>query len=438
MSTNHLKLFLIIIWVLVVSILGVGLVLWVVTRKPAPPAPTPTLSPTPLATPSATDIPTIVIIRATPRGTLIPLPATSTPITPQAAYNADSAPPGVNPLTGLGVADPSRLERRPIAVKISSFPREAVRAVQSGLTKADLVFEYYIEDGLTRFVAVYYGQDAERVGPVRSGRYFDENVMRMYHSALVFADADRRVEEYFMSSVDLRPLLFLPRNDNCPPLCRDDNIDGYNNIFVNTAGVGAFLSDNGKQPVRPMFFNSLFHSGLATPITRIFTRYSAYSYNYWEYDPTQQKYLRFSDANNAHDGAAEVYAPHIDHLTGQQVFADNVVALVAPHLFVNDFDRADQLYNIPLIGDGLAYVFIDGKMYKGYWVRDHLDRPYQLFDMNNNPLSLKPGITYHQIIDPKSTVTQNGLSMSFGFYIQPRILTPTPTPPKRTATPRKK
>ena len=58
-----------------------------------------------------------------------------------------------NPLTGLTATDPSLLERRPIAVKVTLFPRY-VRP-ESGLTLADIVFEYYIEAGLTRFIAVF-------------------------------------------------------------------------------------------------------------------------------------------------------------------------------------------------------------------------------------------------------------------------------------------
>jgi hypothetical protein len=134
-----------------------------------------------------------------------------------------------------------------------------------------------------------------------------------------------------------------------------------------------------------------------------------------------------------------VYAPHIDHLTNQQLTADNVVILVAPHLFKNAFDRADQLFDIQLIGTGEAYAFIDGQMYRAYWRRIELDQPFQLFGQgNNNPLSLKHGQTYYQVINPESSIKLNGTTMTFNFSIPPRVLTPTPTKPKPTVTPRKK
>ena len=75
-----------------------------------------------------------------------------------------------------------------MAIKVANHPRY-IRP-QSGLTLADNVFEYYIEGGLTRFIAIFYGNSSEWVGPVRSGRYFDENIQRMYQAFLVFKFAD--------------------------------------------------------------------------------------------------------------------------------------------------------------------------------------------------------------------------------------------------------
>jgi hypothetical protein len=103
-----------------------------------------------------------------------------------------------NPLTGLPVSDPSLLERRPMVIKIANSP-DYIRP-QSGLTLADVVYEYYIEWGDTRFIAVMYGNDSPMVGPVRSGRYFDEHVARMYHAFLMFKGADPRELSYLENS----------------------------------------------------------------------------------------------------------------------------------------------------------------------------------------------------------------------------------------------
>ena len=102
--------------------------------------------------------------------------------TPQVLSNGDTPSMIIDPLTGLPPADPSLLQRRPLAIKVENFPRYT--RPQYGLTQADVVFEYYAQQFETRFIAVFYGNNPNMVGPVRSGRYFDEHVVRMYHAFL--------------------------------------------------------------------------------------------------------------------------------------------------------------------------------------------------------------------------------------------------------------
>jgi hypothetical protein len=348
--------------------------------------------------------------------------------------------PDFCPLTGQRPTDPAILNRRPIAVKISSFPRGMVRPVQSGLSRADVAYEYYIEDGLTRFIAVFYSRDAERAGPVRSGRYFDEYVMRMYHSSLVYGHADKRVQTHLHES-DLKSLLFEEQQYYFPPFWDSGSKNAENRLFVDTSGVGPKLSNNSRQELRAALFAPIIYPGALPAIYRIYTHYSIYSYNYWEFDPARQVYLRFSDANDAASFTqGEIYTPHIDHLTSEQIAADNVVVLIVPHLFHNEFDREDQVFDISLNGSGEAFVFREGRMIKANWVRDQVDQPILLVDANGSPVPLKAGVTFYQVINPESSIEQAENRIEFFFSIPPRHLTPTPSPwgyKTPTKTPRK-
>ncbi|MCJ7723184.1 MAG: DUF3048 domain-containing protein, partial [Anaerolineales bacterium] len=220
-----------------------------------------------------------------------------------------SLPAGVNPLTGLMPEDPSRLERRPMAVKITNFPRY-VRP-QSGLTLADVVFEYYIEDELTRFIAVFYGKDAEGAGPVRSGRFIDEHVAHMYHAYLVFKYADPRVYEH-MREGDLADFLVVPGNGSCPPFTiGKKSVDTYNNIFFNTLKFQDCLAMQGKDNARQNLRAGYFYN--QPPISnweaeRIYTRYSPTDYHYWDYVPDMNKYVRYQEADDTLGGKPESYA----------------------------------------------------------------------------------------------------------------------------------
>ena len=95
---------------------------------------------------------------------------------------ASTAELPINPLTGLPVTDPSRLQRKPVFVKVSNFP--AIGRPHAGLSAADIVFDYYTGSGQNRFMAVFYGQDATQIGPVRSGRRVDAQIVPMYGGVL--------------------------------------------------------------------------------------------------------------------------------------------------------------------------------------------------------------------------------------------------------------
>ena len=98
---------------------------------------TPTVTPGP--SPTVTASPTI-----TPQPTAITL-----------ALGPQEFPPGVNPLTGLAVADPALLDIPALLISISHFP--ATARPQAGLSFASLVYEFSITEGATRHLAVFYG-----------------------------------------------------------------------------------------------------------------------------------------------------------------------------------------------------------------------------------------------------------------------------------------
>ncbi len=97
-------------------------------------------------------------------------------------------PTVINPLTGLPAADPALLERRPVMVKVSNYPQTG--RPHAGLSFADMVFDYFIGSGTNRFLALFYGQDSPVIGPVRSGRRVDAQLVTMYNGVLGYGSAD--------------------------------------------------------------------------------------------------------------------------------------------------------------------------------------------------------------------------------------------------------
>ena len=324
----------------------------------------------------------------------------------------------VNPLTGRPPDSPELLDRRPVASKITLYPRAA--RPQYGLTKADVVYEYYIEWGLTRFVAVFYGSNPDQIGPVRSGRFFDEHIARMYQSYLVFKYADKRVLDHFKTT-DISDFLVLPLFGNCSPyFVGEEDRDIYNNIFFDLTRFGPCLDENGYDNERPRLRGGYFSSRL--PFTGqqalgIFTHYSVDDYHYWGYEPSNKRYYREQETDDTRDGKPPSYAPLVDNLTGEQVSTDNLVFLFIPHSFANKNDKEDQVYHIDPQGTGRAYLFRDGIVVPAYWRRFAIDQPLELTDLNGKPLSLKPGRTFYEVLSEASTFENQGTQ--WYFYFEP-------------------
>ncbi|MCC6500646.1 MAG: DUF3048 C-terminal domain-containing protein [Anaerolineales bacterium] len=85
----------------------------------------------------------------------------------QLGPNQTDFPPGTNPLTGLEAFDASLLELPAVLVSISNMPVTA--RPQAGPAFAPWIFEFYIGNGATRFMSVFYGDNLREIPNVTGG-----------------------------------------------------------------------------------------------------------------------------------------------------------------------------------------------------------------------------------------------------------------------------
>jgi hypothetical protein len=346
--------------------------------------PTPTDVPLPTVTPVSTGAPT-------------PVP-TATLAYPLEGLGPANFPADVNPLTGLVVTDPAYLDRRPLLVKVENLPRN--HRPQYGLSQADLVYEYYTEEGTTRFIALFYGQDVETVGPIRSARFIDAHIVRGYKAIFAFGSGDERIRDRLFSSEFADRLVV---EGPSTPLRRIDP-NGYNLLVVDTAALSRYAYqtgvDNVRQDLDGMFFQMEPPAG-GQPAGEVTVRYSAAIYNRWNYDPATGRYLRSVDAqNDLANGQNEVYAPLVDRNTGQQLAFDNVVVLYVLH---EAYSTSPEIWDIQLLGSGKAYAFRDGLMYEVTWQRNGPEAVLSLAYADGTPFPFKPGTTWFEVIGRNST-----------------------------------
>jgi hypothetical protein len=372
------------------------------------PNPTETLTnqiPTIEATASRTAIPSPTTT-STPTPTTSPTP-TNTPA--PVVYGPTDFPENVNPLTGLIVEDESILERRPVAVKINIVPRTSNRPPW-GLSFADIVYDYYHNDGYTRLHAIFYGKDAELVGPIRSGRLPDHELIRMYHSVFAYGSADRIINNRLLNAEYSNRLILEGSRSNCPPtsekpLCRYDP-GGYDFLLGDTQAMSNNITsqrvENNRQNLDGMSFYALTPEG-GVAGDQLYVRYSGDDYLRWDYDLRTGRYFHFRDA--IYDtGGGEEYEPLMDRLNDEQIAADNVIVVVARHEYYQQ--PPNEIIEILLSGTGTAYAFRDGYMYDVLWKRSTIDSVLSLSFPDGSDYYFKPGNTWIQVVGEFTQVNE--------------------------------
>lgn len=329
-----------------------------------------------------------------PPATLTPIPEPTATATPEAILllTKEDFGDNRNPLTGELVDDPSVLQRRPIAVKISNSPGDQVRP-QSGLNDADLVFEHTTEGNITRFTAIFYGKTPPKVGSIRSARLIDIELPAMYDAALVYSGSSTGVGRRLFSS-DFADRIIYSTEKGYYRTGADKPYE--HTLYGHMDEFWQALTDKG-QNTPPNFqtfmsFSSEPPAG-GTAVSQVIIDYK-WTKAEWHYDAETGRYLRWSDG-----------VPHLDENTMEQVSAANVVIISPMHAF--DGSICEQSYNgvctsqsvqVQLWGTGAATVLRDGQRYEVTWQRINRNDMLTFVDADGNPFPLQIGNSWIQVV----------------------------------------
>lgn len=302
----------------------------------------------------------------------------------------------INPLSGLPVSNPENLLLPPALVSITTFPPNA--RPQAGLSYSPMVYELYIGKGMTRYLALFYGDYPQAaapdpngelpqatIGPIRSGRLTYEHLRLLFNGFIVMASASSNV------SSEMRDFVNVYGDDQSDPNSAMMPVEELETISRET--------DTKFDPAAldVMRFDVQAPEGgkLAKSLWII---YSYKNQVFWRYNRADGSYHRWQD--NA-DGATFIEAT--DRLTGEPLTYENVVVLFAEHRVVNGNLRD---VNLLYVERGKALLFRDEQMYEIYWTTASEEyeqttgklRPIRFTDAQGDPFPLKPGQTWIALV----------------------------------------
>jgi hypothetical protein len=290
---------------------------------------------------------------------------------------------GTFPLTGVPTGDRGKLGRQAVAVKIDN--NSAARP-QAGIDHADVVYEEFTE-GITRFIVVFQSSDAPMVGPVRSVRPADPNVIKPLGGPLVFSGGSPAV----LDVVRAAGIRQVTENDT-DTLKRRSGRAAPHNLYTNT---DALFRKAGAGAAPPAFASFLaagqpFVGAGATPVARLSLAPAPDVSAAYEWDANSKTWKRSTDGR-----------PHMLE-GGAQIAPANVIVQYTPY---STFP-ADKKVRFPeVVGSGDAVVFSGGQMVKAKWTKSGAGAVTTYVDSAGAPIKLAPGQTWVHLQEPGGAVT---------------------------------
>ena len=301
----------------------------------SPPATTHRASPTPLPTPAATPVPT--------------LPPTPTPLP---ALNA------------------------PAIVQVENSPEGRP---QSGLGKADIVYEYVAEGGVGRFSVMFFNLPPadQLVGPVRSARTVTVQLLDIYQGFLAYSGSDLFIHRLLKQSPQ--------------PSFNETSAEGNlfrvpwryppHNLYTNGSYLSTIAAMAKQPPVSYQLWPRVSPATGGTPITAFTADISASEQPHFTWVPQYGGFIRGEDTGMVKDPATG------NPLVLPTVIVQQVAVTTDPNVIdvVGEYG-VDQA----ITGTGSAEVFTGGQEFKATWTQPaHGPPTYTLAD--GSPAPIAPG-----------------------------------------------
>lgn len=284
----------------------------------------------------------------------------------------------LSPLTGKPMAEGGS----PVVVTVDN--NEGAR-LQSGLARADIVYEILAEGGITRFLALYHSQSPSVIGPIRSARTYFALLAKEWGAIFGHCGGDNAglslIRELGIPDANEfgRGDLFWRDSRRVPP----------HNLYSSVAKLRELLLSPLPDP-EPRYE---FQDWSEEPVFGIKIDYGRRYVV--EYHKTEEGYTR-----HVTDGSSTYMQKDLD--TDETILASNILVQWAASKVLDSEGRLA----IDLIGEGQAVCLVGGRFIEGTWKKPSKDEPTLFYDGDGSLIKLTPGQTWIQIVPTSATATE--------------------------------
>ena len=300
----------------------------------------------------------------------------TTPLAAPSATTTSQAPPLIAPLTGLPDPSGAAQERPALTIKIENTP-EALP--QYGIDRADVVYEEIVNGGITRLAAVFNSQAPTKVGPIRSVRPTDQQVVWPLGGIFAFSGG----APYAMASIEQAPVKLVQESNAGTAMFRDYARLAPHNLYASAPGLFAF--GGTPTPPRPLFTYRRSASAVAgAPVSSFVVPFPSIYPVTWTWNTSTRAWDR------------SIFGQPLVTGTGVRVAPQNVIVMSVD--YVNGVGTFASYANLQ--GSGPAAVFTDGKEVRGTWSRAaSKSDPITYHSTSGATIALTPGQTWVELLN---------------------------------------
>ncbi len=284
-------------------------------------------------------------------------------------------------LTGL--PDPTAVTKRrsALTIKIDNTPEAHP---QYGINRADVVYEEIVEGGITRLAAIFNSNLPTKVGPVRSVRRTDREIVFPIGGIFAFSGG----AQYAISSIETAPVKLIDESNAGAAMFRVSDRPPPHNLFANAV---LLMKEGGKVHTPPALFTYVPQStkAVGAPVGSFTVNFESGFATSYQWEAKTHDWLR------SIFGAPDVTA------TGVRVAPTNVIVMSVN--YVNGVGVEGSYAQ--MVGHGPVEIFSDGRLQKGSWFRSNIRLKTAYRSASGKVIALRPGQTWVELLATGETVS---------------------------------
>ncbi len=287
-----------------------------------------------------------------------------------------------SPLSGIYALE-NKINRRPVAVMYDNHPKARW---QSGLSKAEIIYEFMVEAPYTRYMAIFLINDPESIGPIRSSRPYFVTTLLEYDPVYVRVGGSVQAKQDIIN-LKIADIDGLSCSNKVLWKNKEVNKRAPHNTYTSMEAIRNTQSEKGYRETGE-YEGFKFHEN-DTDIegfsaNEIMINYFKGNSTMYSYSLDEKVYYRKKDG-----------ASHIDEFDKSPITAKNIIIQEAKTKVIDNEGRL----SIDLIGEGKGKYITNGKGIDIKWIKNSRNGKTYFYDEFDKEIVLNPGVTWIQVVN---------------------------------------